>query len=88
MHYQLGDFGFTWEHKVLETLGYMAPEYPVNWKLSLETDVYAFGVVLLELVTGRMVTDKIPGGKSLVVWVSVTIKTHLYLTYLILLTGV
>ncbi|KAJ9172322.1 hypothetical protein P3X46_015571 [Hevea brasiliensis] len=71
---RLGDFGFSWEHNVLETLGYIAPEYLGNCKLSLETDVYAFGVVLLELITGRMVTDKIPGGKSLVGWASPLLK--------------
>ncbi|KAF2290060.1 hypothetical protein GH714_001680 [Hevea brasiliensis] len=62
---RLADFGFSWEHNVLENLGYLAPEYPGNRKLSTETDVYAFGVVLLELISGRMVKDKIPGGKVL-----------------------
>lgn len=35
------------------TFGYLAPEYFQNGKVSDKTDVYAFGVVLLELITGR-----------------------------------
>ncbi|CAI9275121.1 unnamed protein product [Lactuca saligna] len=34
------------------TLGYMAPEYILNGKLTKKVDVYSFGVVLLEVVTG------------------------------------
>ncbi|WCJ20571.1 Protein kinase superfamily protein [Euphorbia peplus] len=65
---KLGDFGIQSEHNVLETLEYLAPEYAGNWKLSTMTDVYAFGIFLLELITGRKVTDKMPGGKSLTGW--------------------
>ncbi|XP_050236927.1 serine/threonine-protein kinase CDG1-like [Mercurialis annua] len=60
--------------KVVETLGYLAPEYAGTWKLSTATDVYAFGIVLLELITGQMVTDKMPGGKSLVEWARPLLK--------------
>ncbi|KAI3698497.1 hypothetical protein L2E82_42089 [Cichorium intybus] len=34
------------------TLGYMAPEYILNGKLTEKVDVYSFGVLLLEVVTG------------------------------------
>lgn len=35
------------------TLGYMAPEYLANGQLTEKADVYSFGVLLLEIVTGR-----------------------------------
>ncbi|XP_057528514.1 cysteine-rich receptor-like protein kinase 2 isoform X2 [Amaranthus tricolor] len=34
------------------TLGYMAPEYLVHGQLTEKADVYSFGVLLLEMVTG------------------------------------
>ncbi|CAI0431069.1 unnamed protein product [Linum tenue] len=38
---------------VAGTLGYMAPEYVVRGKLTEKADVYSFGIVLIEVVTGR-----------------------------------
>ncbi|CAI9761746.1 unnamed protein product [Fraxinus pennsylvanica] len=35
------------------TLGYMAPEYVAHGQLTEKADVYGFGVLLLEIVTGR-----------------------------------
>lgn len=35
------------------TMAYMAPEFLRNRKLTTRTDVYAFGVVMLELYTGE-----------------------------------
>ncbi|GMH20641.1 hypothetical protein Nepgr_022482 [Nepenthes gracilis] len=52
------------------TFGYLAPEYFQNGKVSDKTDVYAFGVVLMELITGRKPIDakKPPGEENLVQW--------------------
>lgn len=56
---------------VVGTIGYLAPEYAESGKLSTKTDVYAFGVVLLQLITGMRTADKRLGEKSLVGWVTI-----------------
>ncbi|KAL5125337.1 Proline-rich receptor-like protein kinase PERK13 [Glycine soja] len=52
------------------TFGYLAPEYFEHGKVSDKTDVYALGVVLLELLTGRnpIEAKRPPGEENLVVW--------------------
>ncbi|XP_076938612.1 putative serine/threonine-protein kinase PBL7 [Bidens hawaiensis] len=52
------------------TFGYLAPEYFQHGKVSDKTDVYAFGVVLLELITGRKPIESRRGAgeENLVLW--------------------
>ncbi|WVZ60092.1 hypothetical protein U9M48_010156 [Paspalum notatum var. saurae] len=52
-----GDKTTTVTSQVVGTLGYMAPEYAVMGLLSVKLDVYSFGVLVLEVVTGRRNTD-------------------------------
>lgn len=49
----------------------MAPEYATTGKLTEKSDVFSFGVVLLELITGRKPVDESQplGDESLVEWV-------------------
>ncbi|EPS67560.1 protein kinase, partial [Genlisea aurea] len=56
--------------RVMGTYGYCAPEYAMSGKLTLKSDIYSFGVVLLELITGRKAIDgdRDPGEQNLVAW--------------------
>lgn len=47
---------------------YLPPEFFLHGTVDEKTDVYAFGVLLLELITGRPALDK--AHRSLVMWVS------------------
>ncbi|EMS59484.1 Cysteine-rich receptor-like protein kinase 25 [Triticum urartu] len=44
-------------NRVIGTYGYMAPEYMMRGKYSVKSDVFSFGVMVLEIVTGRKNND-------------------------------
>ncbi|KAI5348445.1 hypothetical protein L3X38_001332 [Prunus dulcis] len=63
---KIGDFGlarfFPEDQAYLSTtfagtLGYTAPEYAIRGELSEKADIYSFGVLVLEIISGRKNTD-------------------------------
>jgi serine/threonine protein kinase len=58
---------------VAGTVGYVAPEYGQTWRATTKGDVYSYGVLLMELATGRRAVDA-GEEECLVDWARRTVK--------------
>lgn len=76
MNARLGDFGLARMHdhdkaagttRVVGTVGYLAPEVVKSGRASMQTDVFGYGVLILEVICGRRPIEE--GKPPLVEWV-------------------
>ncbi|EEF34953.1 serine-threonine protein kinase, plant-type, putative [Ricinus communis] len=65
-------------HVLKGSIGYIPPEYGLGVKPSTAGDVYSFGVMLLELFTGKSPTcDSFKGEQNLVGWVQSAFSSNI-----------
>lgn len=79
MRAKVSDFGlvrlapegkYSIETRLAGTFGYLAPEYAVTGRVTTKADVFSYGVILMELITGRRALDETQPEESmhLVTW--------------------
>ncbi|XP_076953694.1 uncharacterized protein LOC143627858 [Bidens hawaiensis] len=86
---KIGDFGlasmlvdkdqsFSSTHVLKGSMGYIPPEYGMGTKPSTKGDVYSYGIMLMEIFTGKSPTDEMfVGGLNLKKWVQCSFPDNL-----------
>ncbi|KAJ9186758.1 hypothetical protein P3X46_002296 [Hevea brasiliensis] len=64
--------------RVMGTFGYVAPEYASTGMLNERSDVYSFGILLMEIISGRNPVDysRPPGEVNLVDWLKTMVTNR------------
>jgi serine/threonine protein kinase len=81
---KVSDFGLSWPlkrgsqanksfSKIRGTRGYMAPEWVFNLPITSKVDVYSYGMVLLEMISGKCPAEEIEN-RRVVTWVREKMK--------------
>ncbi|XP_061997566.1 probable serine/threonine-protein kinase At1g01540 [Rosa rugosa] len=71
---KISDFGLAklyspaWGITIMESLGYVAPEYAATGDFNEKSDVYSFGVLIMEIISGRTPIDRTQHQPYLVDW--------------------
>ena len=56
--------------------GYMAPEYAFNGLFSIKSDVFSFGILVLEMVSGKRSRGFLPENHGIPLTAHVSIISH------------
>ena len=59
----------------------MAPEYALRGQYSIKSDIYSFGVLILEIITGRRNSDSYSSDEAVDLPSLVSICTMKFITY-------
>ncbi|CAN0890374.1 Leucine-rich repeat receptor-like serine/threonine-protein kinase RGI4 [Linum grandiflorum] len=71
-----GQGSFSENPQLAGSYGYMAPEYACMLKITEKSDVYSYGVVLLEIITGKKPVDpSFPDEQHVIQWVREHLKS-------------
>ncbi|VAH47800.1 unnamed protein product [Triticum turgidum subsp. durum] len=64
--------------RVMGTFGYVAPEYAGTGMLNETSDVYSFGILIMEIISGRVPVDynRPPGEVNLVEWLKTMVSSR------------
>ncbi|CAD6260937.1 unnamed protein product [Miscanthus lutarioriparius] len=64
--------------RVMGTFGYVAPEYAGTGMLNETSDVYSFGILIMEIISGRVPVDynRPPGEINLVEWLKTMVSNR------------